>query len=154
VVYLFVAHAATGAVSVAEVPCRIKGEMCCWINFGDAVAAVVLDTTDDRQTSSGARLFQTAGSNWPMSFYGDNREMSGTISGTALRYPGQLSFPEASRAGISDFDALAAYSGSVVIRRPYWDAFVAAIEVSQSSMLHRDNVTISWRRVRNYGLAI
>lgn len=155
VTYVFVAYTETGSLSRLEVPVRIAGKMSCWINYGDSVCTVWLDSSYGRETEHDRELFETAGSEWPMAFYGDTRQMSGSISGLATRSSEGLAAGHGLPAEVRDFDGLAAYTGAVVIRMPHWDALVADITVSQSADVDAyEGVTISWRRVRNHGLAI
>ena len=154
ITYLFVAHAVSGAVSSFEVSARIPGKMCYWINYGQNVCALLLNSESNRETQHDAELFQTAGDGYPLAFYGDAKHSSGSFSGVALRRNEEL-VGQRWPVETADFDGLAAYTGAVVIRIPGWDAFVADIQVSQSENTSSyESVSVSWRRVRNHDLAI
>jgi hypothetical protein len=155
ITYVFVAHTETGAISRLEVPVRISGEMCYWINYGAKVCAVILDSSAERSSDHDVAFYNTAGSEFPLAFYGDAKDMSGSFSGTSIRSKSDLTITRSLPVETSDFDDLAAHIGAVVIRMPYVDAFVADVLVSQSASERAlEKVSLTWKRVRNHGLAI
>jgi len=159
--YVFFAYAATGVASSVELTASIPSKMAAYINYGDGLrqlAKLALDTNWNKAFTHSKEVFESAGTTaedaYPLVFYGASKQLSGTLSGTAIRTP-ELIGNLASHNLISDFDALSQWTGSVVLRLPFEDPIPATVSISQSiDNQYLSGVSVSWERVRAYGLAI
>jgi hypothetical protein len=156
VVYAFIAHAATGAAAVREVPVRIRGRMACWVNFGGRVLGILLDSSYSHATDIPSEAFSTPGGGWPIAYFGTSKRRTGTVAGTVMRLSPPGSPLAGYRAGIDAVDELSEHTGMAVLRLPGKDAF--PVMVSQVSQSHEGwdcvGVSLTWEQVRDDGAAL
>ena len=159
--YVFVAYSATGVASMAEQTATIPSKMAAFINYGEGLrqlAKVALDANWSKALTHSREVFESAGTTtedaYPLVFYGASKQMSGTLAGTAIR-ASELVDNLVLFNLISDVNALSEWTGSVVLRLPFEEPFAAAVSISQSTdNQYLSSVSVSWERVRVYGLAI